>query len=75
MLEGFWPADGSHLAIFPPLRASKQKHSLTEHYGFELGLSLLLYIMGKMLRNSPYLRGQRKLYYKDALFAVKAPGG
>jgi len=52
MLEGFGQRMEAILQFFP-LYELKQKHSLTEYYGFELGLSLLLYIMEKMLRNSP----------------------
>ncbi|MGB4370528.1 MAG: hypothetical protein WBJ91_02100, partial [Dethiobacteria bacterium] len=52
MLDGFGQRMEAVLQFFP-LYELKQKHSLTEYYGFELGLSLLLYIMEKMLRNSP----------------------
>ncbi|RJX25496.1 MAG: hypothetical protein C4554_07260 [Dethiobacter sp.] len=38
---------------FFPLYELKQKHSLSDYYGFELGLSLLLFILEKMLRHSP----------------------
>ncbi len=52
MLDGFGQRMEAILQFFP-LYELKQKHSLSEYYGFELGLSLLLYIMEKMLHNSP----------------------
>lgn len=52
LLDGFGQRMEAVLQFFP-LYELRQKHTLTEYYGFELGLCLLLYIMEQMLRNSP----------------------
>jgi len=51
-LEGFEQRMEAILEFFP-LFELKQKHSLSDYHGFELGLSLLLFILEKMLRHSP----------------------
>lgn len=51
-LEGFEQRMEAILEFFP-LYELKGKHSLSEYHGFELGLSLLLFILEKMLRHSP----------------------